>query len=374
VFWTLLTYFAADMNTESVEVVLFAMIVNLVLTMTSWSLINSFTLLFDNFSISYGMWNMYIFGSMLLMGSFVPIDQISDLLSWAHWLTPFQYAYSAAIANQFPDPASPARQLFFNTSFDDKWDSFGMQVVCLVVYRIAHYCMYVFVSHKNRLHTPNAATSDKTVEVSETPSAEADALQMGHDARASKRIVVPPVAVLPMNKRIAVSFRESSYTVAKSKKVILHPMSGVLRPGTMTALMGPSGAGKSTLLRTLVNKSDRSTGVVRGAVELNGSANFDRYKAAMAFVQQEDFLLPTLTVNETIELSAKLRVGGTPAEVAKRVKDTMNALLLDEHAATRAGDERLRGLSGGQQRRLSVGIDLVAEPALVYVVACECSV
>lgn len=101
-------------------------------------------------------------------------------------------------------------------------------------------------------------------------------------------------------------FSDISYTLGN--RVILDSISGSVKPGQLLAIMGPSGAGKSTFLDILARK--RKRGYVTGRTLVNGREVSDSdFKKVMGFVDQEDTLMSTLTVYETVLYSALLRLG-----------------------------------------------------------------
>ena len=150
------------------------------------------------------------------------------------------------------------------------------------------------------------------------------------------------------------TFRDVEYSVPKGegeKLRILKGVSGVLRKGTLTAIMGPSGCGKSTLLDVLADC--KSTGFVSGDIRLNGESRPSNYRSAAAYVMQSDNTHATLTVRETLTFASELRLPYAMgrAERLARVHETMADTDLLHVADTRIGDDVSGGLSGGQRRR-----------------------
>ncbi|KAG2200876.1 hypothetical protein INT46_006438 [Mucor plumbeus] len=164
---------------------------------------------------------------------------------------------------------------------------------------------------------------------------------------------------------IALTFSDVSYTV--SRKSILSNISGYVEPGKMLAVMGPSGAGKSSLLDILSRKHKR--GVISGKILINGILPTRRqFKRMTGFVDQDDSLMGTLTVRETLTYAALMRLPRKiPLKVKqKRVEDVIQELGLSKIADSKIGMPGQRGISGGEKRRVSIGKELVTSPSLLF--------
>ncbi|ERN13913.1 ABC transporter G family member 10 [Amborella trichopoda] len=136
------------------------------------------------------------------------------------------------------------------------------------------------------------------------------------------------------------------------------------RPGEILAIAGPSGAGKSTLLEILAGKV--SPGSFSGEVLVNRKPiDGSRLRRISGYVTQDDALFPLLTVEETLMYSACLRVRGGARERACRVRTLVRELGLEHVARQRVGAEDARGISGGERRRVSIGVDTVHDPAVL---------
>ncbi|KAG6637188.1 hypothetical protein I3843_11G158100 [Carya illinoinensis] len=155
-------------------------------------------------------------------------------------------------------------------------------------------------------------------------------------------------------------------TPKRPPKFILKEVNCEARHGEITAIAGPSGAGKTTLLETLAGKI--SPRKVSGQVLVNGWAmDAKRFKRISGYVTQDDALFPLLTVEETLMYSALLRLKDGKKEAAVRVKKLMKELGLDHVAGSRIGGGSNRGISGGERRRVSIGVDLVHDPAVILI-------
>ncbi|KAK8964975.1 ABC transporter G family member 11 [Platanthera guangdongensis] len=147
---------------------------------------------------------------------------------------------------------------------------------------------------------------------------------------------------------------------------VLEGLTGYAEPGSFTALMGPSGSGKSTLLDALSNRL-ASNAFLSGVVLLNGRKTKLSFGGA-AYVTQDDNLIGTLTVRETIMYSARLRLPDKMEKEEKRalVEGTIIEMGLQDCADTVIGNWHLRGISGGEKRRVSIAIEIIMRPRLLF--------
>ncbi|CAN4104225.1 unnamed protein product [Withania somnifera] len=152
----------------------------------------------------------------------------------------------------------------------------------------------------------------------------------------------------------------------RPQKFIIKDINCEARPGEITAIAGPSGAGKTTLLEILAGKISPTK--VTGQVLVNGhSVNAKCFRRISGYVTQEDALFPLLTVEETLMYSALLRLQGGKKEAANRVGVLIKELGLEHVAGARVGGGSNRGISGGERRRVSIGVELVHDPAVILI-------
>lgn len=130
--------------------------------------------------------------------------------------------------------------------------------------------------------------------------------------------------------------------------------------------MGPSGCGKSTLLDTLAGRL-ASTAAWEGDIRVNGHKSRLSYGRS-AYVTQDEVLIGTLTVEETLMYAARLRLPPSLTAAAKQdvVDGVMAELGLESVRNTYIGNWFIRGVSGGQRRRVSIGCELVVNPTLLF--------
>ncbi|CAA3028251.1 ABC transporter G family member 15-like [Olea europaea subsp. europaea] len=132
------------------------------------------------------------------------------------------------------------------------------------------------------------------------------------------------------------------------------------------AVMGPSGSGKSTLLDSLAGRLSNNV-VMSGKILLNGKKRRLDY-GVVAYVTQEDVLLGTLTVRETLTYSAYLRLPTTMSreEVKGIIEGTIIEMGLQDCADRQIGNWQLRGISGGEKKRLSIALEILIRPRIMF--------
>ena len=158
--------------------------------------------------------------------------------------------------------------------------------------------------------------------------------------------------------------------------------------GGVLGVMGPSGAGKSTFLDLLANRKG-GMGACSGKIRFSGGSLFDDAELSLGtasvpsygnlgrdffgYVKQDEALLPTLTVRETLLFALSMRGrpisfrGGKGSKSkAGIVEDTIQKLGLAKVADSAIGSTSRRGLSGGEKRRVAIGVELVSSPAVLF--------
>ncbi|KAK7319443.1 hypothetical protein RJT34_04164 [Clitoria ternatea] len=149
-------------------------------------------------------------------------------------------------------------------------------------------------------------------------------------------------------------------------KSIIEGLTGYAKPGQLLAIMGPSGCGKSTLLDALAGRLSSNTRQT-GEILINGKKQALAYGTS-AYVTQDDILLTTLTVKEAVHYSAQLQLPDTmsKAEKKERADFTIREMGLQDAINTRIGGWGVKGISGGQKRRVSICIEILTRPVLLF--------
>ncbi|EGE80497.2 ATPase [Blastomyces dermatitidis ATCC 18188] len=149
-------------------------------------------------------------------------------------------------------------------------------------------------------------------------------------------------------------------------KSVLHGVSADMPQGSLTAIIGGSGSGKTSLLNAISGRMNARRVKTSGSTTFNGSADINSIRSA--YVMQQDVLIPTLTVRETLQYSADLRLPPptTQAERQSVVEQVILELGLKECADTRIGNSAHKGCSGGEKRRTSIGVQMLANPSVLF--------
>ncbi|KAL2732539.1 ATP-binding cassette sub-family G member 1-like [Vespula maculifrons] len=161
-----------------------------------------------------------------------------------------------------------------------------------------------------------------------------------------------------------IEFNDIAYSVPigkKGSKVILRGISGQFKSGELTAILGASGAGKSTLLNILAGyKCEGAT----GSINVNGQPrDVNEFKKGSCYIMQNDLIQPKLTIYEAMCFAIDLKLGSklTKTEKSAAIKEIMEILRL-----TNAKNTVSEELSGGEKKRLSIALELVNNPPVIF--------
>ncbi|KAL7552795.1 hypothetical protein ACHAWF_016049 [Thalassiosira exigua] len=174
---------------------------------------------------------------------------------------------------------------------------------------------------------------------------------------------------------VDLSFEQLVYEVtastSKDKLRLLNEVSGAFRAGRMCALMGSSGAGKTTLMDVIAMR--KTSGSIEGQIELNGFAQ-ERvsFLRSSGYVEQFDVQQPELTVRETIEFSARLRLDANDPAIGSDerkmafVDNVLDTMELTDIAQLQVGSFEEGGLTFEQRKRLAIACELAGSPSIIF--------
>jgi len=148
------------------------------------------------------------------------------------------------------------------------------------------------------------------------------------------------------------------------EKIFLHKTSLSIYPNEFVGLLAPAGAGKSTLVETIIGIRKPTS----GQVFINGTdfhENFDSFRQWIGYVPQDDIIHKELTVRQCLYFAAKLRLALDDNEINERIDEILEDLELTHVQDTQIGGNNER-VSGGQRKRVNLGVELLAEPGLLF--------
>jgi ABC-type multidrug transport system ATPase subunit len=305
-------------------------------------------------------------GASLIFGGFyIAYPKIPPFMWPVYYLSPFSWTVRAIVDSEFT--ASPYMESIFPggpTYSDTFLDAFGFRkglawkwggIGLLFGYAIilGPILSSIVVKYFRYRERPG---SRRISEDAFLQSAAAASTALGSNLASSSSFPFSPGTL---------TFDAVSYAVTlpdKSSKSLLRGISGFATPGTMTALMGASGAGKTTLLDVLAGR--KTTGEVSGRILVNG-VPFDSttFKSISAFAEQEDIHADQCTVREALEFSAALRLPKSITASARKDFVTQILTLLELVPLASRGTD---SLSQGERKRLTIGVELTANPSILF--------
>uniref|UniRef100_A0A0U9HYG1 Putative ABCG protein n=1 Tax=Chrysomela populi TaxID=154003 RepID=A0A0U9HYG1_CHRPP len=171
-----------------------------------------------------------------------------------------------------------------------------------------------------------------------------------------------------IGNRVDMQFENITYTAIQksllsktTKKEILHSINGRFPPGQLIAIMGPSGAGKSTLLDVLSGYRINGVG---GTVYANGRPrDVEQFRRSSCYITQDDRLQPLFSVLESMRIAADLKL---QVDVGRKKKEAIINNILEILGLQKTKNVRASQLSGGQKKRLSIALELISNPMVMF--------
>ena len=326
----------------------------------------------------------FLFISMFA-GFTIPVGNVPPGWSWAVYISYARWVFQGLMVNEF-DSYDNGEDVLDYYDFDgyNKNNSIWITLIfMLIAMAVSYLAMRPAASKLVRFEDlPNRPSGKKKGEgdsdnlkekLLDSSAAHEDPYAAAFPSRSTYDVAWyrTNTGDIQLSRGCRLVFRNVVYTVVnkQNKKVktqLLKGVSGRAHPGEMCALMGASGAGKSTLLDVLAGR--KTTGEINGDILFNGSEVTPAVMRSSAYVMQDNVHIGVLTVRQTLTYAAQLRMDQKvdPKIRVARVNKIMDMLGLTEHAGTIVGNEYIRGISGGQLKRLSIGVEIINLPDLIF--------
>ncbi|EKX34927.1 hypothetical protein GUITHDRAFT_48863, partial [Guillardia theta CCMP2712] len=338
--------------------------------------------------------------SMCFSGYLVTKQSIPDYFVWIYWIVPTPWILRILTVNEFKSsgqngrydklvvqPGMPAVRLgdiylqSFSIQQEEHWIWLGFIYLSALI--VLCQLLYALGLHFRRLDYERPMIvepkkprggSGKEGAVLDTSMvsflSQATALQVDRAALELLASVSPqPPAVSLALKDLGYSVRVPAPPDAGVKwteKSLINNVNALFKPGTITALMGSSGAGKTTLMDVIAGR--KTSGTISGQILVNGHfQNLRSFARISGYVEQTDIHIPTQTVREALLFSARHRL---PAETTEEDKQKVVEAVIDlvelRPILNKAIGEKGVGLSVEQRKRVTIGVEMVANPSVLF--------
>jgi ABC-type multidrug transport system ATPase subunit len=345
---------------------------------------------------SYG--NLVVILQMILSGFVMSKALIPNWWVWMYWASPLTYAQQAYFLNEFTssDWATIVEYNGQNVTLGNAvlmshqlWTNPNMIWVSALVL-IGYWFLFNALTALVLSYTPSPGPAVPSfskaflqrrilnVNGGELSDAHRSSIELNDHSAAKmgtqvvaeggKGVTMPfsPASVCFHGIKYTVPMPAGAGKEGEKDLVILSDITGSFRPGVLTALMGVSGAGKTTLMDVLAGR--KTVGVITGDIKVNGHKKNQAHFASIAgYVEQTDIHMPRTTVREAVQISGLLRLHNTSKDqIELFVDEVMSLVELTPLAKSIVGAPGQFGLSVEQRKRLTIAVELVANPSIIF--------
>ncbi|CAO2190429.1 unnamed protein product [Urochloa humidicola] len=316
--------------------------------------------------------------AIYILGGFViSKDDLQPWLRWGYWTSPFTYAQNAIALNEFHDKRW-ATEFYYadaNTVGEailkirgllTEWHWYWICVSILFGYSMVFNILSIFAlefMNSPHKHQVNIKTTKVCFEY--------HSQMVGNGNSSNAQVILPfrPLSLVfdHINYFVDMPKEMTKNGVTEKKLQLLQDVSGAFRPGVLTALMGITGAGKTTLLDVLAGR--KTGGYIEGTIKIAGyPKKQETFSRISGYCEQSDIHSPNLTVYESLKFSAWLRL---PSNVKSHQRDmfideVMSLVELTDLKNAMVGIPGATGLSAEQRKRLTIAVELVASPSIIF--------
>nr|XP_043609039.1 ABC transporter G family member 29-like isoform X2 [Erigeron canadensis] len=375
--WTVLTYYVIGFAPEISRFFKHLLLTFLIQQMAS-GIFRLIAAVCRTMTIANTAGTLILESTFLLGGIILPKARIPDWWQWAYWVSPLSYGFNALTTNELFAPRWMNKMSSDNTTRlgvaildnfgvtpDRNW--FWIGAAALLGLAFLFNILFTFAL----AYLDGKSNTDKMV-IQKNQDTNADSSLEAADAAAHKRGMVLPFTPLSMsfdnvNYYVDMPPAMKEQGVTDEKLQLLREVSGTFRPGVLTALMGISGAGKTTLMDVLSGR--KTGGCIEGDIRISGFPKVqETFTRISGYCEQNDIHSPQVTVYESLVFSAFLRL---PKDISKEekmlfVEEVMELVELENLKDMIVGIPGVTGLSTQQRKRLTIAVELVANPSIIF--------
>ncbi|KAL0454588.1 UNVERIFIED_CONTAM: Pleiotropic drug resistance protein 3 [Sesamum latifolium] len=387
VIWTSLTYYTIGYSPE-VGRFFRQMVVFFAVHFTSISMFRFVAAVFQTLEASATVGSLSVLFVLLLSGFMIPRPSMPIWLKWAFWISPLSYGEIGLSTNEFLAPRwtkTSGNTTVGHRTLESRGLSFDGHLFWISLAALFGFAVLFNIGFTLALSFVKASSSRAIISMEKLSELQGKELVDKAGTKKQFDISLPsPTAassrgrmVLPFEP-LSIVFQDVQYYVeppkamkesgfSQKKLQLLRDITGAFRPGVLTALMGVSGAGKTTLLDVLVGR--KTSGIIEGVIKIGGYPKVQRtFSRISGYCEQTDVHSPQITVEESVVFSAWLRLHPEIDRKTKFefVKEVLEIIELDGIKDALVGTPGVDGLSTEQRKRLTIAVELVANPSIIF--------
>ncbi|KAJ0718449.1 putative ABC-type Fe(3+) transporter [Helianthus annuus] len=319
----------------------------------------------------------------ILGGFIVSKDDIDSWMIWGYYMSPMMYGQNAIAINEFlddrwstpnPDPrineSTVGRVILSSRGMFKSDYMFWICIGALVAYSLIFTVLFILaLTYLNPLGDSRTVVPNQD---EQTKHKRRRAKDQDREMAAKKRGMVLPFQPLSLafshvNYYVDMPAEMKAQGIKMDRLQLLNDVSGAFRPGILTALVGVSGAGKTTLMDVLAGR--KTGGCIEGNISISGyPKNQETFARVSGYCEQNDIHSPHVTVYESLVYSAWLRLAPDVTDESRHmfVEEVMNLVELNPIRDSLVGMPGVDGLSTEQRKRLTIAVELVANPSIIF--------
>ncbi|CAL9080509.1 ABC transporter G family member 45 [Musa acuminata AAA Group] len=320
--------------------------------------------------------------SIYILGGFViSKDDIQPWLVWGYWLSPMTYGQNAVAINEFLDQRwnmktengestgdTVGKTILRSRGMLTEWHWFWYSVMILLLFALVFNILSIFALEY--LRAPQKSRSNKNMwpkDFKRIAVSDDQATTGTSQSRMSLPFQPLKMAFSNINYYVDMPKQLKKNGMKEDRLQLLQDVSGVFRPGVLTALMGVTGAGKTTLLDVLAGR--KTAGHIEGSIKISGyPKKQETFARISGYCEQSDNHSPCLTVFESLWYSAWLRLPSNVDANTRNIfiNEVMELVELKSLKNAMVGLPGVSGLAAEERKRLTIAVELVSSPSIIF--------